>query len=107
VSVPADWVRVEVHCGYSFMAPPEVTAGATQGIDSCIDEWVTSGRMHRGDYGAFSSDLSEYAGQPQHVETRATSDGRSARLLAGSVATWLAARFCGPWRRSGTVDNVA
>jgi hypothetical protein len=85
VSVPADWVRVEVHCGYSFMAPPEVMAGATQGIDSCIDEWVTSGCMHRGDYGAFSSDLSEYAGQPQYVETRATIDGRSARLLTVTV----------------------
>jgi hypothetical protein len=81
VSVPADWVRVEVHCGYSFMAPPDVVAAAAQGTDSCIDEWVTSGCMHAGDYGSYSSDLSEYAGQPEYAETRATIDGRSARLL--------------------------
>jgi hypothetical protein len=81
VSVPADWVRVEVHCGYSFMAPLDVMARAGQGTDSCIDGWVASGCVHAADYGGYSSDLSEYAGHEQYMETRATIDGRSARLL--------------------------
>jgi hypothetical protein len=81
VSVPVDWVRVDMHCGYSFMAPPDVVARAALGTDSCIDEWVTSGCIQRGDYGAYSSDLSEYAGQSQYAETRATIDGRAATLL--------------------------
>jgi hypothetical protein len=81
VAVPSDWVRVEAHCGYSLMAPPDVMAYAAAGTDSCIDEWVASGCMHVADYGWYSSDLSEYAGQEQYEETRTTIDGRSARLL--------------------------
>jgi hypothetical protein len=63
------------------MAPPDVMARAGQGTDSCIDGWLASGCVHAADYGGYSSNLGEYAGHEQHMETRATIDDRSATLL--------------------------
>src|SRR5262245_13552865 len=65
-AVPADWVPVQAACGYVFRAPPELMPVEVGSIDSCVDGWSTPGCMYRGDYGAFSSDLSEYLGEPQY-----------------------------------------
>ena len=80
-SVPAGWVEVQADCGYSFRAPPEMMAVERQGTDSCIDGWSTPRCMYSGDYGAFSSNLSEYIGEPQYEVARETIDGRSAKLV--------------------------
>jgi len=81
VSVPEDWVHVQSSCGYRFQAPPEMTALERQGTDSCVDGWSTASCMYSGDYGAFSSNLSEFIDQPQYQALRETIDGRSARLV--------------------------
>jgi hypothetical protein len=93
VDVPADWSRVEAHCGFSFLAPPGVSVQAAVGTDSCIDVWVTSGCMHQGDYGAFSSNLSEYAAEPDYASTRENIQGRAAKLVTVTTAEqgWVAA----------------
>lgn len=80
-AVPASWVHVQAQCGYSFRAPPELEAVESQGIDSCIDGWSSPRCTYTGDYGGFSSDLSEYASQPQYEMAPATIDGRSAKLV--------------------------
>ena len=80
-SVPASWIQVQAQCGYSFRAPPELVAVESQGIDSCIDGWTSPRCTYTGDYGGFSSDLSEYVDQPQYEMARATIDGRTAKLV--------------------------
>lgn len=92
VSVGADWVRVEASCGFSFHAPPGVMEKDVQGIDSCVNEWSTSSCVYRGDYGAFSSDLTEYQGLSEYREAAKTIDGRSAKLVtARSASAFIAA----------------
>ncbi|HWO13478.1 MAG TPA: hypothetical protein VNN80_28450 [Polyangiaceae bacterium] len=80
-SVPAGWVRVQAVCGYGFHAPPDVMMRALVGIDSCIDGWSASSCAYTGDYGGYSSDLTEYEGSPQYQETRESIDGRDAKLV--------------------------
>lgn len=86
-----DWVRIEASCGYSFEAPPGLTAQPIKGTDSCLDAWTTGSCAYRGDYGAFSSDLAEYQGLPEYKQAQRSIDGRSAKLVtalseASSVA---------------------
>lgn len=83
--VPAGWRRVSAHCGYSFLAPQGVSVLAAQGTDSCIDVWTASGCMQRGDYGAYSSDLSEYLGKPEYASTRENIHGRDAKLVTATT----------------------
>jgi hypothetical protein len=85
VDVPADWVRVEAHCGYSFLAPPGVSVREAAGTDSCVDVWTASGCMQSGDYGGFSSNLSEYVGQPEYAATRENIHGRDATLVTATM----------------------
>jgi hypothetical protein len=86
VDVPADWGRVEAHCGYSFLAPPGVSVRSAEGTDSCIDVWTASGCMQRGDYGGFNSNLSEYVGKPEYVLSRESIHGREAKLVTAKTA---------------------
>jgi hypothetical protein len=83
---PVDWVRVEAHCGYSFLAPPGVNVRRAMGTDSCVDGWTTRGCMQRGDYGGYSSDLSEYVGEPEYASTRENIQGREATLVTVTMA---------------------
>jgi hypothetical protein len=84
--VPADFRRVEAHCGYSFMAPPGVSVRPADGTDSCIDVWTASGCMQRGDYGAFNGDLNEYAGELDYAPTLENVHGRVAKLVTMTMA---------------------
>ncbi len=92
VTVGADWVRVQSSCGYSFDAPPDVTEETGQGIDSCVNRWTAGTCVYWGDYGAFSSDLSEYQTLPGYRESQRSIDGRSAKVItAGSESRFIAA----------------
>lgn len=92
VTVGADWVRVHASCGYSFDAPPHVHEAPVQGIDSCVNRWNVGTCVYHGDYGAFSSDLSEYRELPEYRESQRSIDGRSAKLVtARSESGFIAA----------------
>ena len=90
-AVPADWVRVQADGGYSFRAPPEMMAVESEGTDSCTDGWSTPGCSYSGDYGAFSSNLTEYIGQPQYEAVRDSVDGRAAKFVTAMAYGFLVA----------------
>jgi hypothetical protein len=92
VTVGPDWVPVHASCGYSFDAPPDATEDPAQGIDSCVNRWNVGTCVYWGDYGAFSSDLSEYEELPDYRESQRSIAGRSAKLVtARSESGFIAA----------------
>jgi hypothetical protein len=56
-------------------------AQPAQGTDSCLNAWTTGSCTYHGDFGAFSSDLSEYDGSPEYQQAQVSIDGRSAKLV--------------------------
>lgn len=90
-AVPADWVRMQADCGYGFRAPPEMMEVESQGTDSCVDGWSTPGCTYSGDYGAFSSNLTEYVGQPQYEAVQESVDGRAAKFVTAMADGFLVA----------------
>lgn len=58
-TVPADWVPVETACGFRYMAPPEVRNEFVQGIDSCVDRFVTSDCVYEDGHGAFDTEFGD------------------------------------------------
>ena len=80
-SEPSGWVRVESACGYGFHAPADLMKRTVAGIDSCVDQWASASCVYSGDYGAFSSPLTEFEDSPGYAQTQESIDGREAKLV--------------------------
>lgn len=86
-----EWIRVESHCGYSFLAPPGVRVRAGQPFDSCTDDWTIRSCEYFGDYGKFSNDLEELKGSAQSTALQESIDGRAALVVTAPAKDSLVA----------------
>jgi hypothetical protein len=82
---------VEASCGYGFWGPPDLTAQAAQGTDSCVSAWATVSCEYGGDYGGYSSDLTEYLGSPEYAAWQESIDGRAAKVVTATMGASLVA----------------
>lgn len=82
--VPSDWVSIDARCGYAFRAPPDVREEPAQGLDSCVDRYVTEACVYSGGYGAFGTDWG-FESYPEYGQTQQQVDGLSATVFTARV----------------------
>jgi hypothetical protein len=83
--IPSDWVRIDSPCGYSFEAPPDVREEPVQGIDSCVDQYLTEACHYNGGYGAFPTSYEEYESYPDYTRSQLEIDGLEAMVISARV----------------------
>src|SRR5262245_16480173 len=66
--VPADWIRVDSGCPFTFRAPADMLKQDVQGIDSCVGIYVNAAIRLTYDYGwyptSFHGDKADYQDTP-------------------------------------------
>jgi hypothetical protein len=68
-------------CGYTYLAPPQLTEEPLRGTDSCISRLRNEDCTYKSDYGGFSSNLDEFSREDGFREEITQIGGMAARFV--------------------------
>jgi len=71
------------HKVFTFRAPCTMSGGPQQGADSYVGEYADTGMLLDYDYGAYSSDLSEYQSLDSYQKQSVVVGGKSGYIVTG------------------------